>query len=219
MILQPEQLESDDPLRKCLGEDGISSILEIFPKKSNQEDSVLVNQSAIDRGLFTSTFYRTYKDEEKKSSTSLVEEKFCNPSQIKNCKSLKNTTYDHLDKNGFVKEETVLQGDDILIGKIIPESTHTTRQMKDVVYKDNSVVLRHGEDGVVDKGVITTNQDGYRMAKVRVRQTREPCVGDKVASFSAQKGIIGMTYRQEDMPFTESGIVPDIIVNSHAIPS
>jgi DNA-directed RNA polymerase II subunit RPB2 len=185
----------------------------------NMEDSVMLNRGAIERGLLTSTFYRTYKDEEKKSSTSLVEEKFCNPSTVKNCKSLKNVSYENLDKNGFIKEETEIKGDDVLIGKIIPESTHTTRQTKDVVYKDNSVTLRHGESGIIDKGIVTTNQDGYRMAKIKVRQMREMHIGDKVASFSAQKGIVGMIYDQADMPYTESGIVPDIIVNSHAIPS
>ena len=69
----------------------------------NQEDSIIANQSAIDRGLFTSSFFRTYKDEEKKSATTLVEEQFCNPTLVSGCRSLKIGSYDNLDKNGFVR--------------------------------------------------------------------------------------------------------------------
>jgi hypothetical protein len=138
---------------------------------------------------------------------------------INNCKSLKIGSYDNLDKNGFVREGTTVKGNDIIIGKIIPESTHTTRQDRDVVFKDNSTIIRSTEAGVVDRGIVTTNQDDYRLAKVRIRQKRECQIGDKLASFSAQKGIIGMTYRQEDMPYTSTGICPDIIVNPHALPS
>jgi DNA-directed RNA polymerase II subunit RPB2 len=203
----------------------------------NQEDSIIANQSAIERGLFTSSFFRTYKDELKNSNvttmintTSIIstgnvnttaqtnEEQFCNPTKIANCTFTKRLCYDKLDSNGFVKENTHVEGDDVIIGKIVP-NTNTTRQDTNVVLNDNSMAIRSTESGIVDKGIITTNENGYKLAKVKIRQQRECKIGDKLASFSAQKGIIGMTYRQEDMPFTASGITPDIIVNPHALPS
>ena len=185
----------------------------------NQEDSIIINQGAVDRGLLTCTFYRTYKDEEKKCSTNLVGERFCNPKNVENCKGIKQGSYENINEMGFVELETKVNSEDVIIGKIIPESTHTTRQMKNVIYKDSSTTIRHSENGVVDKGVTTTNQDHAKLVKVKVRQTRKCDVGDKLASCSAQKGVIGSILPQEDMPYTEDGIIPDIIVNSHAIPS
>jgi DNA-directed RNA polymerase II subunit RPB2 len=185
----------------------------------NQEDSVILNQSALDRGLFRSFFYRTYKDEEKSSATPNAEERFCNPSQMKGCKGLKYNSYDHIDSSGIVKNGTRVQGNDILIGKITPISSHTTRQVRDMTYRDNSTTVRHKEGGIVDKIVVTYNNEGHRLVKIRLRQERIPVIGDKFASRIAQKGTVGMVFREEDMPVTETGIVPDLIINSHALPS
>lgn len=180
----------------------------------NQEDSVIFNQSAVDRGLFTSTFYRTYRDDEKKSQLTGDEEKFSIPS-TDNTIGMKGSNYSLLNRQGFVPKDTFVRENDVIIGKISPMRDENGT----LYYRDNSTTIRNNEHGCVDKVAIARNGDGYRFLKMRVRSHRKPTIGDKHSSRHGQKGTIGMLFRQEDMPCTADGVVPDIIMNPHAVPS
>ena len=182
----------------------------------NQEDSILLNRASVERGMFRSTFYRTYKDDEKKIQSSGQEEKFMKPDPILT-KGMKPGVYDKLQENGFIKVNTYVDSNDIIIGKVSPIKSKNKNDK--YVHKDISTFLRSNESGFIDKIYINRNGEGHKFCKVRVRTERIPKIGDKFSSRHGQKGTCGMIINEEDMPYNKDGIRPDIIVNPHAIPS
>ena len=186
----------------------------------NQEDSNMINRAALDRGRFRSIFYRTYKDEERKNQSSGEEEKFCRPDPTET-KHMKNAHYEKVAEDGFIPKDTYVTPDDILIGKVVPLRVPTGTVLPAGAKKsrDVSKMPRNNESGYVDKIYKNRNGEGYSFVKIRMRQDRIPEIGDKFSSRHGQKGTMGMILNPEDMPQTASGIVPDIIINPHCIPS
>ena len=182
----------------------------------NQEDSVLINQGAIDRGLFVTTIFHTEKDEDK----NVIRDEIirCKPDKTKT-RGMKFGNYEKLNAKGFVPENTLLENRDILIAKITPIKENRNDPSKTIKYEDQSKVFRTNEETYVDRNITGRNGDGYNFAKTRTRIFRKPVIGDKFASRSSQKGTLGNIIPEADMPFTKSGMRPDLILNPHAIPS
>ena len=199
---------------------GINAIVAIMCYTGyNQEDSVIMNQSSIDRGLFRSAFFRTYTSEQRIESK-LKNEQFEVPDR-RQVSKYRMGNYGKLDCEGLIPPGTKVRGDDIIIGKTGLIQYDEDDEKAGIIKRktDLSEAIRPSEEGTIESVMLTTNRSGYTIAKVKCRSVRIPQIGDKFASRHGQKGTIGMTYRQEDMPFSMEGITPDIIVNPHAIPS
>jgi len=182
----------------------------------NQEDSILFNKGSIDRGLFQATIFHTEKDEDKKIHGD--EEIRCKPDQSKT-KGMKFGNYNKIGTNGVIPENTLVENRDIIIAKVLPIKENRNDHTKLIKYEDQSIIYRTIEESYIDKNYIDRNGDGYNFCKVRIRTLRKPVIGDKFSSRHGQKGTIGNIIPEEDMPYTQSGIKPDIIINPHAIPS
>uniref|UniRef100_A0A6C0B7Q0 DNA-directed RNA polymerase n=1 Tax=viral metagenome TaxID=1070528 RepID=A0A6C0B7Q0_9ZZZZ len=182
----------------------------------NQEDSVLINKGALDRGLFVATIYHTEKDEDK----NIIRDEIirCKPDPAKT-KGIKFGNYNKLNSQGFMPENTLIENRDVIIAKTIPIKENRNDPTKTIKYEDQSKTYRTTEETYVDKNYTGRNGDGYNFAKVRTRIFRKPVLGDKFSSRHGQKGTCGNIIPEEDMPFTKDGIRPDIIINPHAIPS
>ena len=182
----------------------------------NQEDSIIFNQAALDRGLFCATIYHSDKDEDKKIHGD--EEIRCKPDASKT-KGMKFGNYNKLNNKGVIPENTLVENKDIILGKVIPIKANRNDHTKVIKYQDHSKDHRTHEECYIDKNYVHRNGDGYTFAKVRIRTRRKPTIGDKFSSRHGQKGTIGVVLPEADMPFGEDGIRPDIIINPHAIPS
>lgn len=192
---------------------GINAIVAILCYTGyNQEDSLMINSSSIDRGLFRSYFFRTYQESAKREARG--SDVFAKPSR-QDCVGTRDGKKDKIDDDGLAIPGRTVYEYEYIIGRMTPMNTETGVTQ----FRDISTSVKPMEKGVVDLVVRTVNKDMEHHVKVRTRQARRPEIGDKFCSRHGQKGVCGMTYRQEDMPFTRDGVVPDIIMNPHAIPS
>ena len=183
----------------------------------NQEDSLLINKGSIDRGMALTTVYHTEKDEDKQKING-DEEIRCKPDPNKT-KGLKMGNYNKVNSKGVIPENTLVENRDIIISKVTPIKENRNDHTKVIKYEDQSKIYKTVEETYIDKNYIDRNGEGYNFAKVRLRTVRKPVIGDKFSSRHGQKGTTGNIIPECDMPYTESGLVPDMIINPHAIPS
>lgn len=161
----------------------------------NMEDSLIMNQTAIDHGLFVSSYYRKYEDKEKKNQTALDDEKFMKPEEYysdgvnKKTKGMKASNYELLDEHGFVRVGSRIKGNDVIIGKVIPRKITREDEPR---YIDASTTVKSNESGVVDWVYSNRDPDGYRFVKIRTRTERQPEIGDKFSCYTPDHDILTM---------------------------
>ncbi len=188
----------------------------------NIEDAIVLSKSSVDRGLARTFFYRIY-DAEAKQYPGGMRDNFEVPNADDNIRGYKGEkSYRLLEDDGIVATESTVTGGDILIGKTSPPrfmEEYKEFESRGPYRRDTSIGVRPSEAGVVDTVVMTQSHEGGKMYKIRVRDMRVPEIGDKFASRHGQKGVLGILAKNEDLPYTEQGITPDVLINPHAFPS
>ncbi len=186
----------------------------------NMHDAIILNKASVDRGLARSTFYTPYLSEELRYSGGLMDDLGIPAKDVKGYKSERD--YRFLESDGIVYTEANVNTDDVLIGKTSPPRFLGDLEEMSIaanIRRESSVIVKHGEEGVVDTTFVTENEQGNRLIQVRLRSQKIPEIGDKFASRHGQKGVIGLIVPPENMPFTASGIIPDLVFSPHGIPS
>lgn len=186
----------------------------------NLEDAIVMNQGSVDRGLARTTYFRPAVSEELRYAGGLTDSVCIPDKDIKGYKS--EVDYRYLEEEGIIYPEAKVGEGDVIIGKTSPPrflSAMDEYNITSNIRRESSFSLKHGEEGVVDFVLITENGEGNKLIQVRIRDSRIPEIGDKFTSRHGQKGVIGIILPQSDMPFSASGITPDIIFSPHGIPT
>ncbi len=196
-------------LNRYLNPNGLNCIVAIAINGGfNQEDSVIINKAASDRGLFNGCKW-TFKE-----SSLEQNEEFRIPDPLKTG-NMKPKNYSKLDpKTGIVTKGMIIKKDDVIIGKVYKN----IKSDDEYQYDDRSVIYKDEEEAIVHRIIIDRDEDDEQFCRVVLRKVRPITIGDKFSNRSGQKGVCGIMMKEVDMPFTREGIRPSIIFNPHGIP-
>ena len=186
----------------------------------NMEDGVILNKASVEKGLARSTYFRPVSVEELRYSGGLIDEISVPDKDVKRYKSEQD--YRFLEGDGIIYPEAKVGEGDVIIGRTSPPrflSSLDEYNLSNSVRRESSISLKHGEHGVADFVVVTENEEGNKLVQVRLREERIPEIGDKFTSRHGQKGVTGILVPLQDIPFSASGIVPDLIFTPHGISS
>lgn len=183
------------------------------------EDALVLNKASCDRGFGRCQVYRRFSTILRTFPNGLTE-RIGDPTYTEDgILSRKHAVLDH---DGLAQSGEKISNGEVYIMKQIPMNANNISLGSDYgggEYRDAPISYRHHDSAYIDKVMLSSTETEHRLIKIQTRQTRIPEVGDKFSSRHGQKGVVGLIAQQTDLPFTDEGIVPDIIMNPHGFPS
>lgn len=217
-IAKTKYLEITGLDKKASGQNFVIAVIPYYGYNIN--DAVVINKASVERGLGRSIYTRTYETEERRYPGGQKDKIQAMNQDIAGYRG--EETYKYLDEAGIIDPEFFVKGGDVIVGKTSPPRfLEEVGEFGSIEEKrrENSLSIKPGKHGYVDTVLMTEGTGGNRLVKVKTRDAMIPEIGDKFAARHGQKGIVGLVAKAEDMPFTESGIIPDMCMNPHSIPS
>jgi DNA-directed RNA polymerase subunit B len=198
---------------------GQNVILAVLPYEGyNLEDATVLNKGSVERGFGRSSRFRPYTSIELNYAGGLKDEIAIPSKDVSGYRT--EESYRYLEDDGVVYPEAEMNEGEIVIGKISPPKfLSEAREISIQTKKENSTSIRQEERGTVDAVFVTQDKEGNKTVQVRTRELRIPEIGDKFSVPHGQKGIVGFVAPELDIPFTTSGMRPDILFNPHGIPT
>ncbi|MDH3324361.1 MAG: DNA-directed RNA polymerase subunit B'', partial [Candidatus Peregrinibacteria bacterium] len=198
---------------------GQNVVLAVMPYEGyNIEDAIVLNGGSVDRGFGRSSRLKPYTSVELNYAGGLRDE-VCIPDKDVSGYRLEES-YRFLEDDGIAYPEAEMHEGEVVIGKVSPPKfLSEARDISIQTKKENSTAIKQEETGIVDAVFVTHDKEGNRIIQIRTRELRVPEIGDKFSVPHGQKGIVGMIAPEQDVPFTVSGIKPDIMFNPHGVPS
>jgi DNA-directed RNA polymerase II subunit RPB2 len=189
----------------------------------NQEDSMIINANSLKRGMFRTHYFHSYDVRETILDPSVVPpirtmfaNPVTNPKYSDAVKRKEDVSYEMLDADGIIKLNSIVDDKTVLVGIVTPI---TDSEGTEKGFRDASQLPKRGQHGRVDGIYRYSMPDGSNGVKIRIVEQRSPVPGDKMASRHSQKGTVGQLIPEENMPFTERGLRPDIVFNPHGLPT
>lgn len=184
------------------------------------EDALVLNKASCDRGFGRCQVFRKYAAEMQRYTNGRTER--VGQPEIDPLTKQKIPKHEVLDSDGLPRVGWQVHNGETMIKKETPLDTGATIIPGDSGtndFRDTSLAYRIPDPAYIDKVQVTQTEKETVLVKVQTRQTRRPELGDKFSSRHGQKGVVGIIVDQEDLPFSDSGLVPDIIMNPHGFPS
>lgn len=185
------------------------------------EDALVLNKASVDRGFGRCQVFRKYATQIK-SYPSGTRDRLTGPVLAPNTKK-PIAKHDLLDVDGLVAPGEQVSRDKVYVNKQTPSNANSSglggESTAPVSFQSTPMTYKLPDPAYIDKVLLSSTEAGFDLVKVQTRQTRRPEVGDKFSSRHGQKGVVGIIADQADMPFSDMGVVPDIIMNPHGFPS